>query len=320
MNDVTQEINASYSEADKAALERVRAWLNKEAGRDQATLGRLSGVKAGTLSQVLSGQYPSSPSDWLATLADVVDRYWERQKAGLSKIPLTETKTFSMMTRVIARAHQDGDFGVIFGRVGIGKTMVVQRYAATRAAVLVEGFDGIDHSTLVGELVEGTGAKVSPSATQSAKINAVIKRLKGSDKVILVDEAQWLPDRSLGALRRISDMAGVGVVLVGNPELEIRVADPDGRFGQITSRIGFWPPVFTEVPRPELEQMARAFLDRAGVEAGDESVSQFAESAKGSVRLLEKLLRNALRNALTRRKPITGELVRQVYAETFRGV
>jgi DNA transposition AAA+ family ATPase len=320
MDEQTTEINSAYSEADRAMLARVTEWINPEAGRDQATLGRLTGMKAGTLSQVVTGKYPTSPTKWLTLLVDAVERWQERQRAGESSIPLCRTETFNRFSKIIARAHRDRDFGCIFARVGTGKTTAIMAYAERGSAVVLEAFDGIDHSTVVAELVEATGVKIDTKATQSAKVNAVIKRLKGSDKVILVDEAGWLPDRSLGALRRISDVAKVGVVLAGTPDLEIRIADPDGRFGQITSRTGFWPPVLKEVPANDLVQMARAYLEASGVEAGEEALGQFATSAKGSARLLEKLLRGVLRAARSGGKAITGGMVAEIYNTTFRGV
>lgn len=314
------DINDTYSDQDRKTLERIRNWINAEQGRDQAQLARLSGMKQGTLSQVLSGKYPSSPTSWLTRLEDVVERWYERQRSGLSKIPRIDTGTFATMQKVMGRAHRDADFGVIFGRVGIGKTVAVRAYAARSNAVLVEAFDGIDHSTLIAELVDASGAKVPVRSTLSAKQNAVIKRLRGSDRVILVDEAQWLPPQSLGALRRISDLAEVGVVLVGNPELEIRIADPDGRFGQITSRIGFWPPIFEAIPNDDMAAMAKAFVGQAGIECGEDAINEATSCAHGSGRLLEKLLRNALRSANAKGQPVTAKLIREIYQSTFRGL
>jgi len=319
-DDTKIEATAAYNEHDLAMLARVRAWIDPDAGRDQATLGRLSGVKQGTMSQVISGKYPSSPTAWLQKLDDVVDRWRARQRGGLRKIPHTDISTFSMMQKIIGRAHRDADFGVIFGRVGIGKTIAVRAYSARSSSVLVEAFDGIDHGTVLRDLVTSSGAKVGERATGSAKLAAVIRALKGSDRVVLVDEAQWLPAQSLGALRRISDLAEDGVVLVGNPELEIRIADPDGRFGQITSRVGFWPPVFQEIPQEDMAAMARAFFAQAEVECGDEAVGEAARCANGSGRLLEKLLRNSVRSAQSQGLPITAELISKIYRDTFRGV
>lgn len=320
MNDQNKDLSPSYTEEDRELLARVKGWINPEEGRDQASLSRKSGVAAGTLSQVLSGGYPSSPTKWLQRLADVVDREWERQRQGLSRIPFCETKTTRNIIKVIERAHRDRDFGTYMARVGCGKTTAIRRYAETHKAVVLDAFDGIDHSTVIRELAEATGAKVATSATLSAKIAAIIRALRGTDTVILIDEAGRLPDLSLGALRRISDIAEVGCVLIGNPELERRIADPDGRFGQITSRIGFWPVVLTAIPADDLAMMARAFLAQAGEEAGDDVISQLVESCQGSGRALEKLLRNTLRSARARSEPVTAALVKRVDTETFRGV
>ena len=78
--------------------------LNEE-GRRQADLCKRSGVKPGTLSQILSGQYPSSPSKWLAKALDVVQRDMAEQRELLRTIPYCETTLTQNMLATIGRAH-----------------------------------------------------------------------------------------------------------------------------------------------------------------------------------------------------------------------
>ena len=236
----------TYTDDDKLLVQRINAWLT-EPGRTGADLSRQTGIKDGTRSSILTGAYISSPSQFLQRMIDAIERSDERNQAAKTDIPYTETSVAVLIDTVCKRTHVDRDFGFFAGKVGVGKTTALRNYARkTQSAVLLEAFEGIDNSTFLQELITATGS-VAVKGTQAMQMAGLIKSLKGSDRVILVDEANWLPKRSFGALRRISDVAEIGVVLVGTAELLPMVQDPEGRFGQISSRIGFWPALARQI-------------------------------------------------------------------------
>ncbi len=108
--------------------------------------------------------------------------------------------------------------------------------------------------------------------------------------LILVDEADRLQMNSLETMRSIFDDGGTGIVLIGMPGIEKRVA----RFPQFYSRIGF-----VHEFRPLDEAQMTGLLEQrwapAGVTLPDEVlapevVASLIRMSAGNFRLLSRLL------------------------------
>jgi len=66
----------------------------------------------------------------------------------------------------------------------------------------------------------------------------IIDKLKSSGRLIIVDEAEHLPYKSLELLRRIYDKAQVGILLVGMPRLIMNLKGEQRQYAQLYSRVG----------------------------------------------------------------------------------
>ena len=59
-------------------------------------------------------------------------------------------------------------------------------------------------------------------------VSGIVKKLKGSGRMIIIDEAEHLPYKALELLRRVHDKAGMGVLLVGLPRLIHKIMEGRG--------------------------------------------------------------------------------------------
>jgi len=132
---------------------------------------------------------------------------------------------------------------------------------------------------------------VDPTYFQTFERFQALKRaVPDPTTLILVDEADRLHMNSLEAMRSIFDDGGIGMVLIGMPGIEKRVA----RFPQFYSRIGF---VHEFRPLDEV-QMTRLFNERwlpAGVKLPDavlapDVIATLIRMSGGNFRLLTRLL------------------------------
>lgn len=300
-----------YTPEDHAAAERIRAWLEAN-GKSRAWLGKKANIPGGTLSQILSGKYASSPTKQLAQLGSVIDTETERMKDGA---PGYVRGSVHELVRVVCeRSRKHQNFGVITGYVGVGKTRTLKEYrAATPMTLLIEVSPNMTPGVLLTELLEGLNAAVPGGLDH--KFQALKKVLKGTNYLVIADEAEKLNRDSLEYLRRLRDMAGIGVVLAGTEKLTSLIKPQHGQFDQIRSRVGMWPATIKTISRDDADDMARAALADVAEKEGelpDDMLAALWAYCDGSARVLNENLIPAIRDYGVGRAPMSAELVHQI--------
>ena len=120
--------------------------------------------------------------------------------------------------------------------------------------------------------------KGGPSATFHPNTDALVaaqkhylaqrRELRDETMLLVVDEADRLRIASLEQLRAIFDQGGMGLVLIGMPGLEKRLA----RYAQLYSRVGFVHE-FRALAEPEARDLLRHGWQPPGVTLPDEAMS-----------------------------------------------
>ncbi|WP_043698839.1 AAA family ATPase [Tepidimonas taiwanensis] len=275
----------------QAVLDEVRQLL--AAGVTQAQAARESGVSATSLSQLLKGTYPADPAAMVEKLAAWLAARRERMAASLPQAAgFVETATAKRIEAALAYAQMAADVAVIYGAAGVGKTMGVARYAATRpnvwVATMTPGHAGV--TAALEEVALSLGLKDVPQSP--ARIHReIVARLRGTGGLVVVDEAQHLGVAALDALRSIHDAAGVGLALVGNDQVYgrmtggSRAAYLDRLFSRIGKRLRL-----PAAAKEDIEAVAAAY----GAAGGWREVREIAGRAGfGALRALAKTLRLA---------------------------
>ncbi len=322
-----EQFSAAYTSEDRMAVRSVTA-LMTASGLSQAQLAKMAGCSPTTVCQVLSGSLPRSPSQWLGDFKRVVDRHMGHDLAlpawvagaddsDPMETPFVETSVFRAVAAACYRARRYGGFAVVAAFVGTGKTTAIQRIAAEQDDVyVIHGLPGMSHSILLDELVAQVGCPVKVSSTKTGgtkaeKLRAVIGALKGKQALILLDEAETCSASTLEYLRRIRDLAEAGVVLCGTEKLMPMVRDPRGRFGQISSRVLFWPPIIRRCSADDIRALAEACMP--DVALTDELLTALETACDGSARVLCNGVLPGLRDyGLAKGHALTPQLIKKI--------
>ncbi|RMH38660.1 MAG: AAA family ATPase [Gammaproteobacteria bacterium] len=155
----------------------------------------------------------------------------------------------AMNTLLVALATGEG-FVKVVGEVGTGKTLLCRRLldkleASHHCAFIPNPY--LSAEALRFQLASELGLRVARDTEQGRLTNMIERRLiklrgEGKPVVLIVDEAQALPDETLEALRLFTNLETekrklMQVVLFGQPELDARLAQPHLR--QLRQRITF---------------------------------------------------------------------------------
>ena len=320
----------AYTADDRRAVERIYLWLadgqqhvpGHPQQRTRAKLARAASLNVKTVSLILLGRYPSPPGKQLQQMLAVIDRE-NRRRRTVIEIPWVDTTVSRSVFAVCHRAHLYRDLGLIAARPGTGKTVALKRYAEeVDSAILIEASYNMSVGLLLDELIDRTNAEVRTArngsrGTQAQRRIAVIETLKGSDTLILVDEADTLTSSALEELRRISDLANVGVVLAGEPRLHGMMRSPDGRFGRIHSRIRFWGPVIQSITEDDCMALVTAGHETDQVELTAEIHDAYWQTCEGSARSLSKLLPNVRDFGMAQGHALSAKLIFSVAQQTM---
>ncbi|EJI6600499.1 AAA family ATPase [Salmonella enterica] len=260
-------------------------------GYSQAQVARAIGRSGAVVNQFLQGKYTGDISDIQERITSFINREQEKEKNRRIQAHFVTTDMAAKGLEVLAYAHQECEICVLYGAAGLGKTMLLGEYAArNKDALFIEADPGYTARTLLEELCRLLGVKVRGNIHEL--IDACVRELRGSGRLLMVDEAELLPYRALEVLRRLHDKTGIGVVLAGMPRLLINLKGRRGEFAQLYSRVALALNLGDTLSRDDFNQIAVDMMPEAS-EAGIGDA--LYTRSLGNARRLFKLARGVYR-------------------------
>ena len=209
--------------------------LLKNKKRTIASIAKAIDVSTTTLHLWMNNKYEGN----VKKINDAVSRYLEIEELRESRVTLdfVRTSVVDEVFDIAKTCHVENEIGVCYGEAGIGKTFAVKQYAIDNSdVVLVEADLGYTPKVLFSEIHKKLG--FDGVGTIHGMFLDILDKLKASGRLIIVDEAEHLPYKSLELLRRIYDKAQVGILLVGMPRLIMNLKGEKRQYAQLYSRVG----------------------------------------------------------------------------------
>lgn len=232
--------------------------------------------------------------------------------------------------------RRDRYIGLCYGPPGVGKTMSARRYAhwdlaekylaqmyrplGSDLVALIPSADLIESRTVLWTTpVMSASSRISRNVVDLCRrMDTVIRRLPTSRwrqqipggfpqvEMLICDEADRLTTTGLEELRDLYDRNGIGLILVGMPGLQRRLA----RYPQLYSRVGF-AHEYRPLARAELLEVLTGHHHELGLAlpAGatledPDALAAIAQVTGGNLRLVQRLFTQI--NRITEINNLTG--------------
>ncbi|EAS8529902.1 ATPase [Salmonella enterica] len=270
-------------------------------GYSQGQVARAIGRSVTAMNQYVQGKYNGDIADMEERIANFIRRVREKQNALRIDERFVSTPTARKGLEVLAYAHQECEICVLYGAAGLGKTMTLKEYARRDDAVIfIEADPGYTARTLLEELCGRL--RLSKNGNIHTLIDLCVEKLKGTGRLLIIDEAELLPYRALEVIRRLHDKAGIGVVMAGMPRLITNLKGKRGEFAQLYSRVALALDMGNSLDREDFDQIAIDLMP----EAEDQKIrNALYDQAKGNARRLFKLARGVYRTCDISKKDVS---------------
>lgn len=211
----------------------------RQSGKSQRQISRETGLSTSVISQFLNSSYAGDNEE----VARTISQYLTISKKRLNAVSTTqfypELRNTEDVLFTCFYAHQHNEIALVTGDAGAGKTTALHHYTDTSTGVIFVTANACTTSaTAVLSLIcKELGQQVP--GRKAMLMNILVEQLKGSNRLIIIDEADHLSFDALQAVRNINDLAGVGIVLSGNDKIyrQMLAGRRSYEFDQLRTRI-----------------------------------------------------------------------------------
>lgn len=228
------------SENERIYVEDVRQRLTayiESAKASQSRIAKELGVSKATISLFLSGTYSGNNQELARNVEQLLKMGAARSATAQAPeicLKVGNTLEIEQKARI---AHVQGNIVLVYGPAGCGKSTALKHYAATNhGTVYVEADATVNTVRSILKLILGAMGEEGRGSTADL-MQRILAKLEGTSRLLILDEAQHLSERSFDAIRAINDKAHIGIVYAGNPSILKRMYGRQAEeFDQIYSR------------------------------------------------------------------------------------
>lgn len=209
-------------------VEAERDWINaRKAASDESwpMIAKEIGVPPGTLSTWATGSYQGRQEPTARAVfrfRQLIESQAERAHGILVEPGYFETPTSRRIMGLLTYAHM-GRITVGATGPGTGKDMAAQEYANSVSNVWIATMWPTDKKlpAMISKVLRAVG--VDPKGWTRQMSHQVVEKVRGKRGLLVINEANHLETEALEEIRAWHDETRIGICLLGNEELLMRI-------------------------------------------------------------------------------------------------
>jgi DNA transposition AAA+ family ATPase len=249
---------------------RFLLWKD-QTGNSEKQIARMIARSTALVSQYINKIYVGDIQEIEKDVASLLRRE-EDFEHPLEEKKFCSTFNARLIWEVLQFCDEHHTMGVAVQPSGSGKTATCNEYKRqNRATVLITAdLTRRSISGVLGMIAKKLGSTPRP-ATNDVLLDTIIERLRDSGRLVIIDEAHLLRWENFEVIRNIHDVAGVGIVYVGQERLYDQMKGDNRRgylFDQIYGRITIKRDRF-KIEREDVKMLVEALrpgLDKACID------------------------------------------------------
>ena len=212
----------------------------EESHKTQASTAKELDISAAALSQFISGVYTGSNEEIARKAAQFLEMEKRKRKLPPSPAFSDQLRNTRSILNSLQYVHAACRNAAIIGASGSGKTTALKHYAESMNNVIYVQLDAARNTprAVLRMIFTAIGKRQHmPTADMQ---DYITNELSGTNKLLIIDEAQHMTERSFDLIRSINDKAGIGIVYAGTPDIILRmIGRKQMELDQVYSRIGY---------------------------------------------------------------------------------
>jgi len=236
-------------------IQEVKTFL-QEHDKTQSWLADTIGISDGQLSSYLNHKYTGDVQSLEEKLKNFMRNFIPTADKSQDDGFLLETKNTKMVNMILSLAVKNTRLSAIFGNPGFGKTTAIKAFIKSRPEAIYIKANNLDTTKVfLKRICDVLG--IAHEVQNNEIFHAIVKELLRSNRFIVIDEAEWLKDKTLDVMRNIWSDSNTAVILCGTLKLKNNLKGTHGDLIYVDSRVfGRW--TFEGLSDEDIKKVAKA--------------------------------------------------------------
>lgn len=269
--------DTELSDAVKAQIDSLRQEFTA-LNMTQKQVGDLIGYSDATVNQIWAKKYEKPQR-----ILELMTQALRRLKNRTNVVP---TRQFKQANDFLSAANERGHFGVLLGMSGLGKTHACEFFAATNENVsYCRWLPSMNMREMLYAIADSVMSAPAKGSLYEVQLD-VMRSLRQRPRMLIIDEADLMPEKMGNLIRSIHDDGACTLVLAGMPVLQRTLTGGTKNTAYVYSRVKMW----RTLENPEKLDVA-AWASHYGYNLSDDMTNDLLQwiSRHGEYRMLRNL-------------------------------